>query len=142
MSENLFFNAFNKSISVAERKKLNIQEIENTFSQINEEIFKGTVGKFSINLRKSLSPNFDIILNRVTKTATHDFLEEFYLEVKNNNSGRSFNMADIKYGDQGYPVQLFFRNNSLTSNSKESLMNDLVSILGSAAFGEELEKIM
>ncbi|MFU9047402.1 hypothetical protein ACNAUY_13545 [Acinetobacter tibetensis] len=142
MSENLFLNAFNKSISVAERKKLNIQEIDNTFSQINDEIFKGTTGKFSIKLKASIVPNVLAIINTYAKSAKNDFKEEFYLEVKNNETKASFNMADVKYGDQGYPVQLFFKNNSLTSNSKESLMNDLVSILGSAAFGEELEKIM
>lgn len=142
MSENQFFNAFNKSILVAERKNLNIQEIEFIFSLINDDIYKGSNGKFSIQLKKSFIPNFSAFLNSVAKSAISEIKEEFYLEVKNNQNGLSFNMADVKYGDQGYPVQLFFKNNSLTSNSKESLMNDLVSILSSAAFGEELRKIM
>ena len=142
MSENLFFNAFNKSISVAEKKQLNIQEIDSIFSLIHDEIFKGTVGKFSIKLKRLLNPNFNIFPNPMTKLTYNDFKEDYYLEVKNNKTGKVFNMADVKYGDKGYPVQLFFKNNSLTSNSKESLKNDLLSILGSAAFGEELEKIM
>lgn len=142
MSENLFFDAFNKSILVAESKKKNIQEIESIFSLINDDISKGSDGKFSIQLKKSFIPNVSAFLNSITKSAISDIKEEFYLEVKNNQNGFSFNMADVKYGDQGYPVQLFFKNNSLTSNSKEGLKSDLVSILGSAAFGEELGKIM
>ena len=118
MSENQFFNAFSKSILVAEKKKLNIQEIENTFSQINDEIFKGTVGKFSINLKKSLIPNFGAFLSSVAKSATSEIKEEYYLEVKNNETKESFNMADVKYGDQGYPVQLFFKNNFPEDYSK------------------------
>ncbi|ENU24160.1 hypothetical protein F993_01476 [Acinetobacter proteolyticus] len=142
MSDKVFLNAFNKSISVAERKKMNIQEIENIFSLINTEISTGTSGKFSINLKKSIIPTLGIFLSSLAKSSGNEFKEEYFLEVKNNVTGDSFNMADIKYGDQGYPIQLFFKNNSLTSNSKESLVNDLSDILGSAAFGEELEKIM
>ena len=142
MSENQFFNAFNKSILIAERKKLNLQEIEAIFSLINDDIFKGSLGKFSINLRKVVAPNLGAFLSSFAKSAASEIKENYYLEVKNNDTKKSFNMADVKYGDQGYPVQLFFKNNSLTSNSKESLMNDLLNLLGSAAFGEELEKIM
>ena len=142
MSENQFFNAFSKSISVAEKKKLNIKEIDNIFFSINDEISKGTDGRFSIELSKAIIPALGAFLNSFSKSAVKEFNEEYYLEVKNNETGKSFNMADVKYGDQGYPVQLFFKNNSLTSNSKESLKNDLLDLLSSAAFGEELEKIM
>jgi len=142
MSENQFLNAFNKSISVAEKKKFNINEIDNIFFLIDDEISKGTGGKFSIKLSKAFIPALGVLLNSFSKSAVKEFKEEYYLEVKNTETGKSFNMADVKYGDQGYPVQLFFKNNSLTSNSAESLKNDLLGILGSAAFGEELEKIM